>query len=53
LLVDQALAWFAQQKVTRVQVVTQGRNILAQRMYQRSGFVTHTVKLWYHRWFEP
>jgi dTDP-4-amino-4,6-dideoxy-D-galactose acyltransferase len=52
LLVDHALAWFAQQNVTRAQVVTQGRNITAQRLYQRRGFVTHSVKLWYHRWFQ-
>jgi len=32
-------------------VVTQGRNLAAQRLYQRNGFVTASLQLWYHRWF--
>ena len=28
-----------------------GRNLAAQRLYQRSGFVTASLQLWYHRWF--
>jgi dTDP-4-amino-4,6-dideoxy-D-galactose acyltransferase len=52
LLVNCALRWFAEQGVSEVKVVTQGRNIAAQRMYQRSGFLTHTVQLWYHKWFQ-
>jgi dTDP-4-amino-4,6-dideoxy-D-galactose acyltransferase len=51
-LISTALRWFAAQPVRRVQVVTQGRNVRAQRLYQRSGFVTHSVELWYHRWFD-
>lgn len=34
-----------------VEVVTQGRNYRAQRVYQRCGFVTKTTELWYHKWF--
>ena len=34
-----------------VTVVTQGRNYSSQRMYQRCGFRTKSVELWYHRWF--
>jgi hypothetical protein len=36
-----------------VKTVTQGRNIPAQRTYQRCGFQTAAVQLWYHRWFDP
>lgn len=50
-LVNKALHWFAQQNVTQVTVVTQGRNVKAQRLYQKCGFLTNSVQLWYHRWF--
>jgi ribosomal protein S18 acetylase RimI-like enzyme len=50
-LVGQALGWFAAQDTHLVSVVTQGRNVQAQRLYQRSGFLTRSVQLWYHRWF--
>jgi dTDP-4-amino-4,6-dideoxy-D-galactose acyltransferase len=52
-LVEAALHWFAGQGAALVTVVTQGRNIRAQRLYQRGGFVTRSVDLWYHRWFLP
>jgi dTDP-4-amino-4,6-dideoxy-D-galactose acyltransferase len=50
-LVQEALHWFRQQKVNQVEVVTQGRNVRAQRLYQRCGFVTQSLQLWYHKWF--
>jgi dTDP-4-amino-4,6-dideoxy-D-galactose acyltransferase len=50
-LVEAFLAWSAAQGARRATVVTQGRNVSAQRLYQRMGFVTATVQLWYHRWF--
>jgi hypothetical protein len=34
-------------------VVTQGHNVAAQRVYQREGFLTKTVSLVYHQWFNP
>ena len=34
----------------RIQVVTQGRNYPAQRLYQKNGFLTHSTELWYHKW---
>jgi dTDP-4-amino-4,6-dideoxy-D-galactose acyltransferase len=34
----------------RVSVVTQGRNIRSQQMYQRCGFVLSSVEIWYHLW---
>jgi dTDP-4-amino-4,6-dideoxy-D-galactose acyltransferase len=46
-----SLHWFAAKGMTSVQVATQGRNIPAQRLYQRCGFVTKEVRLWYHCWF--
>jgi ribosomal protein S18 acetylase RimI-like enzyme len=51
-LIDAALHWFGERGIERVQVVTQGRNHRAQRAYQRRGFVSSEVQLWYHRWFE-
>ena len=51
-LVQGALAWFADRGVTQVLVVTQGRNVGAQRLYQKAGFLTRKVELWYHRWFD-
>ena len=34
----------------RILVVTQGRNYPAQRLYQKSGFLTYSTELWYHKW---
>ncbi len=51
-LILSALEWFTAQNVTRVSVVTQGRNVKAQRLYQSCGFLTASVQLWYHRWFD-
>lgn len=52
-LVRQALDWFTDHNVDLVQVVTQGRNTAAQRLYQRCGFLTHQVQIWYHKWMPP
>ena len=49
-LIDHSLHWFAEHGVELVSVVTQGRNIAAQRLYQHCGFLTHSVQLWYHKW---
>ncbi len=50
-LVQASVHWFAGQGLDSVQVVTQGRNLAAQRLYQKGGFLTNEVKFWYHRWF--
>lgn len=50
-LLDESLRWFAAAGVNQVEVVTQGRNIVAQRLYQKRGFMTKSVQLWYHKWF--
>lgn len=50
-LIEASLSWFRQAGVEHVSVVTQGRNCRSQRLYQRCGFVTQSMHLWYHRWF--
>lgn len=49
-LIDHCLYWFAEHGVKVVSVVTQGRNVAAQRLYQRCGFLTHSIQIWYHKW---
>jgi len=51
-LIQAALAWFADRGAELVTVVTQGRNVDAQRLYQKAGFLTQKVEIWYHRWFD-
>jgi dTDP-4-amino-4,6-dideoxy-D-galactose acyltransferase len=51
-LVSKALDWFAAQGQQTASVVTQGRNVRAQRLYQQSGFLTRSVQCWFHRWRE-
>jgi ribosomal protein S18 acetylase RimI-like enzyme len=50
-LMQQAMSWFSENGMKRVEVVTQARNLPAQRLYQRSGFTTARVQLWFHKWF--
>jgi dTDP-4-amino-4,6-dideoxy-D-galactose acyltransferase len=50
-LIENSLCLFASQGIKQVSVVTQGRNIVAQKTYQRFGFRTANLQLWYHRWF--
>ena len=50
-LVTGALNWFDSRGAQKVVVVTQGRDYVAQRLYQRIGFLTESVKLWYHKWY--
>jgi dTDP-4-amino-4,6-dideoxy-D-galactose acyltransferase len=51
MLVDAAIEWFRDQGAERATVVTQARNLPAQRLYQRCGLLTESVQLWYHRWY--
>ena len=50
-LIQQFRAWSREQGALHATVVTQGRNVAAQRLYQRNGFLTESLQLWYHRWF--
>src|SRR5260370_8215020 len=51
-LYETALCWFAGQGVELMVYVTQARNIRAQRLFQRLGFLSHSTEFWYHKWFE-
>lgn len=50
-LVAGGLGWFRSVGAETVSVVTQMRNVAAQRLYQAAGFRTVSVMVWYHRWF--
>ncbi|MEP7292232.1 MAG: GNAT family N-acetyltransferase [Chloroflexota bacterium] len=51
-LINGSLAWLGSRGVMTVELATQGRNMRAQRAFQRLGFVSDHIELWYHRWFE-
>jgi dTDP-4-amino-4,6-dideoxy-D-galactose acyltransferase len=51
ILLDATLQKLKENGIDYVEVVTQGRNYGAQRLYQRAGFVTKSTELWYHKWF--
>jgi dTDP-4-amino-4,6-dideoxy-D-galactose acyltransferase len=50
-LIRAATEWFSAHQIKRITVVTQGHNRAAQRLYQRRGFRTQEIQLWYHKWF--
>jgi dTDP-4-amino-4,6-dideoxy-D-galactose acyltransferase len=50
-LVAAAIDWFRAAGEHDVTVVTQARNLQAQRLYQRAGFSLVDVGLWFHRWY--
>lgn len=50
-LVNHACDWFIRNRASRIQVVTQGRNIAAQRLYQKCGFLIRVSQFWFHKWF--
>jgi dTDP-4-amino-4,6-dideoxy-D-galactose acyltransferase len=50
-LVVAALAWASGREARVLSVVTQGGNVRAQRLFQRGGFRTAAVGLWFHRWY--
>ena len=48
-LVEAAIDWCHAHEIHEITVVTQGRNIAAQRVFQRCGFRTSHVDLWFHK----
>lgn len=50
-LLTAAQDWCAQHGLSRLTVVTQGRNQAALRLYQSAGFRVTGLQLWHHRWF--
>lgn len=51
-LVNAAVNWAYSQGVPEMTVVTQGRNIQAQRVFQKCGFRTRSLEVWMHRWYQ-
>lgn len=49
-LFERGIAWFRDQRCTKLGVVTQGSNLVAQRLYQSFGFKTSQVQYWHHLW---
>lgn len=50
-LVLAALDWYRLKGTREVTVVTQGKNLAAQRLYQQCGFLARNLQLWYHKWY--
>lgn len=50
-LVAAAQDWFINSGVWSAEVVTQGSNIDALRLYTSMGFFQRQTELWYHKWF--
>lgn len=51
-LVQAALDWSRSRAAKNMQVVTQARNVPAQRLYQQMGFFTRSMTLYFHKWLE-
>ena len=49
-LFEAGIVWGQEHGAKRLQIVTQGRNVAAQRLFQQLGFLTSEVKLCYHLW---
>lgn len=51
-LVEGALEWAAARGLRRMEVVTQGRNAAALRLYESRGFVVERRQVWQHLWLD-
>jgi dTDP-4-amino-4,6-dideoxy-D-galactose acyltransferase len=49
-LVDAAMRWFLDRRLSSVRVVTQGGNLPACKLYEACGFVVDSVENFYHFW---
>lgn len=50
-MIGEALRWCSSQDLDEVTVATQGRNMAALNLYQKSGFSVATVDCIFHKWF--
>jgi ribosomal protein S18 acetylase RimI-like enzyme len=50
-VVAAAIRWVVERKGRSLQVVTQGVNIPAQRLYASNGFYPVQLGLWFHKWY--
>jgi dTDP-4-amino-4,6-dideoxy-D-galactose acyltransferase len=50
-LVLGAVAWARRRGLRNIGVVTQGRNVGAQRLFAACGFRVESVGLWFHKWY--
>jgi len=50
-LIVASLRSCAAAQLSAVRVVTQGTNVSAMRLYERCGFRTSSVNVWFHKWF--
>lgn len=51
-LVLGAVGWSHGEGLGRITVVTQARNVAAQRTFQRCGFRTASIGTWFHKWYD-
>ena len=49
-LINKVVSFLTAKGYKKITVVTQGRNLYAQRLYQKAGFFTKGTELWYHKW---
>lgn len=49
-LIDLIFLEMKNKGIIYIYVVTQGRNYGAQRLYQKTGFLSHSTEIWYHKW---
>ena len=52
LMLQNTIFYLKKEKIKNIEVVTQGRNIVAQKLYQKNGFKTKKTELWYHKWLK-
>jgi ribosomal protein S18 acetylase RimI-like enzyme len=50
-LVLGAVGWAQRQDRDEMTVVTQGRNVAAQRLFEECGFRARSVDVWFHKWY--
>lgn len=51
-LVLAAVDWCHGRGLVEIAIVTQGRNVPAQRLFGRCGFLVESVDLWLHKWYD-